>query len=79
MEILRREIEFVLESTDISDERPFEHLKRLSNLIITLRNTTIGYDSTKSLCNFLWDVFAGFSVATGYRERDVIAEMIKEI
>jgi hypothetical protein len=79
MEILRREIEFVLESVDIPDEKPFEHLKRLSNLIITLKNTTLDYDSSKSLCHFLWDVFAGFSFTTGYRGRDVIADMIKEI
>ncbi|MFZ1964723.1 MAG: hypothetical protein WAU78_14875 [Roseiarcus sp.] len=79
MEILRDEISFVLASIDIADSEPFEFLKRLSNAITLRKNTTLGYDSTESFGNFLWDVFAGYSVATGPRERDIIAEMIKAI
>jgi hypothetical protein len=79
MEILRGEIAFVLMSIDTPDEKPFEFLKRLSSIIVQMKNTKLDYDSTKRLGNFLWDVFAGFSLVSGYRQHDIIAEMIKAI
>jgi hypothetical protein len=79
MEILRGEIAFVLTSIEVSEDEPFEFLKRVSSIIVQMKNTTLDYDSTKGLGKFLWGVFAGFSVASGYREHDIMAEMIKAI
>jgi hypothetical protein len=79
MEIFRDEMLFVLNNTDVPDEEPFEFFKRLSNAIYLMKNATLDYDSTKSLCGFLWTVFAGWNWVSGYRERDVIEEMIKAI
>ncbi len=41
MEILRDEVTFALNNIDISDERPFVFLKRLSHALFSMRNTTI--------------------------------------
>jgi hypothetical protein len=46
-EILRDEISFALSNIEISDDKPFEFLKRLSAAILSMRNTTLGYDETK--------------------------------
>ncbi len=78
-EILRDEVSFVLNNIDIPDDRPFEFLKRLSAAILSMRNTTLGYDETKQFSNFLWSVFAGWDVVSGYRDRDIIQEMIEAI
>ena len=78
-EIFRDEIVFVLGSIDIPDDEPFEFLKRLSAAIRSMRDTTLGYDETKPFARFLWEVFAGWNWITGYREGDIITEMIESI
>ena len=75
LEIFREEILYVLASTDIPDDEPFEFLKRLSVAIRSLRDTTTGYDETKPIARFLWEVFAG----CGYRKADIIKQMIESI
>lgn len=79
LEIFREEILYVLASTDIPDDEPFEFLKRLSAAIRSLRDTSPGYDETKPIARFLWEVFAGWDWITGYRKADVIKQMIESI
>jgi hypothetical protein len=79
MEILRDEVTFALNNIDITDEQPFAFLKRLSHALFSMRNTTLGYDETKSFAGFLWSVFAGWDAVSGYRERDIIGDMIAAI
>ena len=79
MEIFRDEISFILNNVDIPSDEPFEFLKRLSAAIYSIRDTSLEYNDTKSFARFLWEIFAGFSFATGYRERDIIQEMIDAI
>jgi hypothetical protein len=79
MEILRDEISFALKNVDIADEQPFEFMKRLSHALFSMRNTTLGYDETKSFAGFLWSVFTGWDAVSGYRERDIIGDMIAAI
>jgi hypothetical protein len=70
---------FVLGSVDIRDEEAFDHLKRMSAAIRSMRDTTLGYDETKAFSGFLWQVFAGWDWITGYRKQDIIKEMINSI
>jgi len=79
LEIFRDEIVFVLNTTDIPSAEPFEFLKRLSAAIRSMRDTTLGYDETKPIERFLWEVFAGWDLITGYRKEDIIKEMIESI
>ena len=79
MEIFRDEISFILNNADIPSDEPFEFLKRLSAAIYLARDTTLEYDDVKSFARFLWEIFAGFNFVTGYRERDIIQEMIDAI
>ena len=79
LEIFRDEVVFVLSSTDIRDEEPFEFLKRLSAVIRSMQDTTPDYDDVKSFSHFLWEMFAGWDFSTGYRKQDVVEEMIASI
>ena len=79
MEIFREELVFVLNNTDIPKDEPFEFLKGLSAAIYSLKDVTLGYDETKPLERFLWDVFAWYNLITGYRKRDIVKDMIEAI
>ena len=39
----------------------------------------VGYDESKPLARFLWDVFAGWDSIEGYRREDVVKKMIDAI
>jgi hypothetical protein len=78
LEILRAEIIFAMAPIDIEDKKVLEFLKRLSATIVRMRNTTRHYDM-KSFGNFMWEIFAGFNMATGYQERDFFEDMIQAI
>ena len=79
MEIFREELTFVLNNTDIPKDEPFEFLKRLSAIIYSMKDITIGHDELKPLAGFLWSVFAGWDLITGYRKEDIVKKMINEI
>jgi hypothetical protein len=79
MEIFRDELTFVLNSTDIPKDRPFEFLKRLSTAIFSMKDVTLGYDELRSLAAFLWSVFAGWDPSTGYQKEDIVKKMIAAI
>lgn len=79
MEILRSEILFVMSEIEIDDERVLECLKRLSATIDKMRKTTNDYDSMKGFGNFVWEVFAGWNIVTGYQEGDFFEDMIEAI
>jgi hypothetical protein len=55
MEILRDEIAFVLNNTDIPKDKPFKFLKRLSAAIYSMKDVALGYDELKPLAAFLWE------------------------
>lgn len=79
LEILRAEVRFAMSVIDIEDNKVLEFLKRLSATIVRMRKTTLDYDSMKSFGGFLWEVFAGWNVVTGYQERDFFEDMIQAI
>lgn len=79
MEIFRDEVTFVLNNTDIPKDEPFEVLKRLSAAIYSMKDVTLGYDESKLLVRFLWDVFAGWDAIAGYRKEDIVKKMIDAI
>jgi hypothetical protein len=79
LEILRSEILFVMTTVEIDDEKVLEFLKRLSATIVRMRNTTRDYDSMKGFGNFMWEVFSGWNLVTGYQERDFFEDMIRAI
>lgn len=78
-EILLNEVSFVLSNVNIDDPDVFMFFKRLSQAVYRLKNTTPEYDDIKPLARFLWDIFAGWSFISGYREEDIVEIMISKI
>lgn len=79
MEVFRDEIAFVLQNTDVQDEEALEFFKRFSRIIYAHKHVTPGYDDVKAFCGFMWSLFAGWDFVTGYKERDIVEEMIEAI
>jgi hypothetical protein len=78
LEAFREEVHYVLSNIDFDSDDELEFLKRLSRAIASAKVITPGYD-TNSLFRFLWSLFAGWDLASGLRETDIVEDMINRI
>ncbi|WP_425087751.1 hypothetical protein [Stappia sp.] len=79
LDLLARQIEFVLHNYNMDDEHLFDFFKRLELLLLRLRHSTPGYDESKPLCSFIYEIFAGWNPIEGYMGYDLIDKMITDI
>lgn len=77
--VLRGQIEFLLNNYIIDNQELFDFFKRLEMRLALLRNAQPGYDESKPLCRFLWELCAGFSFIDDYRGYDLIEKSIDSI
>lgn len=74
--MLSKQIEFVLHNYSIDDQDVFDFFKRLELLLMSLQTNGAGYDDSKPLCRFIWEVYAGWNWIEGYIGDDQIQKMI---
>lgn len=79
LQMLSKQIEFVLHNYAIDDQKAFDFFKRLELLLLKLQSSGAGYDESKPLCRFIWEMFTGFSWVEGYRGYDPIEKVIEGI
>lgn len=79
MEIFMNEIAYVLNNVKINEAEVFAFFKRFSQAVYQLKNSTFEGDEIKSLDNFIWQIFGGFSFVDGQRDYDVVQAMINKI
>lgn len=79
LDLLATQIEFVLHNYTMNNEKYFDFFKRLELILLSLRRSTPGYDESKPLCGFVYEMFSGWNWAEGYRGYDVIDKMIADI
>lgn len=80
MDLLVREISYVLNNVEIDDAKIMAVFKNLSSHVYKLKSTSVySYDQVKYLANFLWGILAQWSFIEGQREEDIIQEMINKI
>jgi len=79
LEMLAKQIEFVLHNYTIDRNELFNFFKRLELLLLSLRRSSPGYDESKPLCRFVYELFAGWSIVEGYRGYDIIEKMINDV
>jgi hypothetical protein len=48
-------------------------------MLLRLERCEPGYDESKPLCAFIWEIFAGWHWVEGYRGYDIIEKMIDDI
>lgn len=79
LEMLSKQIEFVLHNYSLNDERLFDFFKRLELMLLSLRRAKPGYDESKRLCRFIDEMFSGWNIVVGDRGYDIIEKMIADI
>lgn len=78
-EMLAKQIDFVLHNYSIDDENLFDFFKRLDLMLLSLRRSSPGYDESKPLCRFVYEMFSGFNLINGHLGYDVIDKMLADI
>ena len=81
LSILRDEVAFVLNSTEINEKSVLSFFRLLSQRVYSYkaRGINMEYEDKKLLLRFLWELFTGWSFVDGYRKEDIVKLMIKEI
>ena len=79
LRVLNDEIKFVRSAIDIHDEKVFQFLNNLSQIIHRMDSTKPEYNDIKSFCRFLWEIFTGWSFIDGYRKTDIVLDMIERV
>ena len=79
MELLLSETNYVLNNIEFNDEKVFVFFNELNREIYRFKNSSLDYNDVKQISSFIWSIFAGWSWDEGYRETDIIQEMIENI
>ena len=81
LQVLSKEIDYVLHNYPIKDEKIFGFFKHLQGLLIRLENRSTGLyqDEEEMLSSFIWPVFSGYSIIEGDMGYDFVEKMIEEI
>ena len=67
LELLAKQVEFVLHNYTMDDDRIFDFFKRLEVMLLAPRQSSPGYDESKPLCRFVYEMFSGWNSIDGYR------------
>ncbi|MBC8339941.1 MAG: hypothetical protein H8E39_14770 [Alphaproteobacteria bacterium] len=79
LEVLSKQIDFVLHNYPITDVKVFDFFKRLEVFLMRLTKIGPGYEEEKVLSNFIWEIFGGWDWVEGDRGYDIIEKMIEDI
>lgn len=76
LQMLSKQIDYLLQNYSIDDQHAFDFFKRLQLLLIDLQEKGPGYDEAKPLGRFIWEVYAGWNFIEGDVDGDQIQKMI---
>lgn len=77
--VLSKQIEFILHNYSIENQNAFDFFKRLEILLMNIQTIGAGYDESKPLCRFIWEIYAGWSFVDGSIGYDPIEKMISNL
>lgn len=72
-----RAFDRLIDAGSIDDEDTYNKFARLNALVRRIEYNGAGYDESKRLCSFIWEVFAGWSMDNGYRDYDPVERAIE--
>lgn len=78
-ELLAKQLSYLLQNYEFRDTKIVTILKRIEMLLIRFRHSQAGYDESKPLCKFLFEIFAGWSSIDGYVGYDYIEKILREL
>ncbi len=72
LKIVSRAAERLIDNNVVDDRRLYDFFVRLSTMIARIERNGAGYDESKLLCNFIWEIFAGWNFVEGHLGYDPI-------
>ena len=79
LRMLNDEIRHAMAAIDIHDEEVTKYLKNCSQVLSRMDMIHNDYEDIKLLCRNLWSLYTGYSFAEGYKDTDIIQDMIDRI
>lgn len=80
LEMLAREVSYILSNVNIQDDRVHSFFKALNENIYRLKSSSVySCDQVKYVGNFLWGIHTRWSIIDGQRDDDVIQNMIDSL
>lgn len=72
-----RAFDRLVDTGGIHDEATYDQFVRLNALVRRIEHNGAGYDESKRLCSFVWEIFAGWSSGNGYLNHDPVERAIE--
>ena len=79
LDLFRGELDYTLTTVEVVDEKVFSFLRNLTQVLQRSRHWSDREDQLKPLSQFMWSMFTGWSIVSGYTNRDHVNEMISAI
>lgn len=79
LQMLSKQIDFLLQNYSIEDQDAFDFFKRLELMLMRLQASGPGYEESKPLGRFIWEMYAGWNWVDGDVGGDRIQKMISNL
>lgn len=79
LHMLSKQIEFLLHNYSMQNQEAFDFFKRVELVLMQLQESGPGYDESKPLCRFIWEMYTGWNWVEGDTGEDRIQKMIGEL
>ena len=79
LEILRDEVQFIVNNIDLDDADAYAYLKHLSTVTYSMSKAGSDYDDQKLWGRFLMEIFTQWNMCEGNWKKDYILESIRKI
>lgn len=79
LDLFRGEIDYALTAVEVADDKVFDFLCNLTEVLQRSRYWSDSEDQLKPLSRFMWAMFTGWSITNGYTGRDLVKEMVSAI
>lgn len=77
LKMASRAVERFIDSNHVDDRQAYDFFVRLGTLIERIERHGAGYDESKLLCRFIWEIFAGFNSIEGEVGYDPIERALR--
>lgn len=79
LDLFRGELDYALTAVEVADDKVFDFLRNLTQVLQESRYWSNNEDQLKPLSQFMWAMFTGWSFVHGYTGRDWVKEMVNAI
>lgn len=79
LDLFRGELDYALTAVEVTDDKVFNFLRDLTQILQRSRYWSDREDQLKPLSQFMWAMFTGWDFAQGYTGRDFVKEMVSTI